>query len=233
MTDQARRRIERDVHDGAQQRLVALRIKLALESERLEHEAPETSAELELLGAEVDETIEEVRAIAHGIYPSVLSDRGLVEALRAAARSTPLSCTVQDDGIGRHSQEIESAVYFACVGALANVGRDATRIMITLWADERLRFEVRDDDPGAAASGSRTGAGWMSRSTAWPRSQGSSRSRRCPARAPASRAACRCADRSEAWVRPCVPASPNRVACALVGLAARRRCWARPNGPAS
>ena len=152
MTDQARRRIERDVHDGAQQRLVALRIKLALESERLEHEAPQTAAELELLGAEVDETIDEVRAIAHGIYPSVLSDRGLVEALRAAARNTPLSCTVQADGIGRHSQEIESAVYFACVGAVANVGREATRIAIRLWADESLRFEVRDDDPGVATS---------------------------------------------------------------------------------
>ena len=149
VTDQARRRIERDVHDGAQQRLVALRIKLALESERLEREAPQTAAELELLGAEVDETIDEVRAIAHGIYPSVLSDRGLVEALRAAARNTPQSCTVQANGVGRHSQEIESAVYFACVGALANVGRDATRITITLWADERLRFEVRDDDPGS------------------------------------------------------------------------------------
>jgi signal transduction histidine kinase len=149
VTDEARRRIERDVHDGAQQRLVALRIKLALESERLEDEAPQTAAELELLGAEVDETIDEVRAIAHGIYPSVLSDRGLVEALRAAARSTPLSCTVQDDGIGRHSQEIESAVYFACVGALANVGREATRIVVTLREDERLRFEVRDDDPGS------------------------------------------------------------------------------------
>jgi signal transduction histidine kinase len=150
VTDQARRRIERDVHDGAQQRLVALRIKLALESERLEHEAPHTAAELELLGAEVDETIDEVRAIAHGIYPSVLSDRGLVEALRAAARSAPLSCTVQDDGIGRHSEEIESAVYFACVGAVANVGREATRIAITLRADERLRFEVRADDAGSA-----------------------------------------------------------------------------------
>jgi signal transduction histidine kinase len=149
VTDQARRRIERDVHDGAQQRLVALRIKLALESERLEHDAPQTAAELELLGAEVDETIDEVRAIAHGIYPSVLGDRGLVEALRAAARSTPLSCTVQDDGIGRHAPEIESAVYFACVGAVANVGREATRITITLSADESLRFEVRDDDPGS------------------------------------------------------------------------------------
>ncbi len=159
VTDQARRRIERDVHDGAQQRLVALRIKLALESERLEQEAPQTAAELELLGAEVDETIEEVRAIAHGIYPSVLSDRGLVEALRAAARSTPLSCTVEDEGIGRHSQEIESAVYFACVAALANIGPDASRITIKLWADERLRFEVRDDDPNAPRPG--PGEGWL------------------------------------------------------------------------
>ncbi len=159
VTDQARRRIERDVHDGAQQRLVALRIKLALESERLEREAPQTAAELELLGAEVDETIDEVRAIAHGIYPSVLSDRGLVEALRAAARSTPLNCTVQDDGIGRHSQEIESAVYFACVEALANVGPGATRITITLWADESLRFEVRDDGPGSRRPDN--GQAWM------------------------------------------------------------------------
>jgi hypothetical protein len=71
-----------------------------------------------------------------------------VEALRAAARSTPLSCTIQDEGVGRHSQEIESAVYFACIGALANVGPEATRIVITLRADDRLRFEVRDDDPG-------------------------------------------------------------------------------------
>lgn len=149
VTDQARRRIERDVHDGAQQRLVALRIKLALESERLADEAPQTAAELELLGAEVDETIDDVRALAQGIYPSVLSDRGLAEALRAAARNTPLSCTVTDDGVGRHSQQIESAVYFACVEALANVSREATRVMIRLWADESLRFEVRYDDPGS------------------------------------------------------------------------------------
>ena len=228
VTDQARRRIERDVHDGAQQRLVALRIKLALESERLEHEAPQTAAELELLGAEVDETIDEVRAIAHGIYPSVLSDRGLVEALRAAARSTPLSCTVHDDGIGRHSQEIESAVYFACVGALANVGRDATRVVITLRADESLRFEVRDDDPVLATARSRAGlAGRAARPPGRGRrgARGRSGARRGHPRHGQRAAAL---TGPEAWVRPCVPASPNRVACPLVGLAARRRSWARP-----
>ena len=157
VTDQARRRIERDVHDGAQQRLVALRIKLALESERLEHEAPETAAELELLGTEVDDTIDEVRAIAHGIYPALLGDRGLVEALRAAALSTPLSCTIDAGGIGRHPLEVESAVYFACVGAVGNVGGEATRVAIKLWEDEHLRFEVRDDDPRPARSRSRPG----------------------------------------------------------------------------
>jgi signal transduction histidine kinase len=149
VTDRARRRIERDVHDGAQQRLVALRIKLALESERLEHDAPETAAELEQLGAEVDETIDEVRAIAHGIYPSLLSDRGLVDALRAAALSAPMSATVDAEAVGRYPPETESAVYFACVAAMDRAVGAATRVAITLWTGERLHFEVRDDGPGS------------------------------------------------------------------------------------
>jgi signal transduction histidine kinase len=147
VTDRARRRIERDVHDGAQQRLVALRIKLALESERLEHDAPETAAELEQLGAEVDETIDEVRAIAHGIYPSLLIDRGLVDALRAAALSAPVSATVDAEAVGRYPSETESAVYFACVAAMDHAEGTATRVAITVWTGERLRFEVRDDGP--------------------------------------------------------------------------------------
>jgi signal transduction histidine kinase len=159
VSDRARRRIERDVHDGAQQRLVALRIKLALESERLEHDAPETAAELEQLGAEVDETIDEVRAIAHGIYPSLLSDRGLVDALRAAALSAPVSATVDARGIGRYPPEPESAVYFACIAAMESATTTATRVAITLRADERLRFEVSDDRPAAAPSGE--ASGWL------------------------------------------------------------------------
>jgi signal transduction histidine kinase len=160
VTDRTRRKIERDVHDGAQQRLVALRIKLALESERLEHDAPEAAAELDQLGAEVDETIDEVRAIAHGIYPSLLSDRGLVDALRAAARNAPLTCTVDAEGVGRCAPEIESAVYFACVAAMGNVAGAAKRVAITLRADEQLRFEVRDDGPGSAQPSDVT-PGWL------------------------------------------------------------------------
>jgi signal transduction histidine kinase len=149
VTDRARRRIERDVHDGAQQRLVALRIKLALESERLEQDAPETAAELEQLGREVDETIDEVRAIAHGIYPSLLTDRGLVDGRGAAGRSAPVSCTVDADTVGRYTPEIENAVYFACVAAVGNVSDEATRVAISLRADERLRFELRGDGPAS------------------------------------------------------------------------------------
>lgn len=148
VADRARRRIERDVHDGAQQRLVALRMKLALERERVEPRFPEAAAELERIGADVEETIDEVRAIAHGIYPSLLADRGLVEALRAAARNAPLTCTIDADGVARLPTEIESAVYFACTTALddavARARGDAT-VSITLRAGDRLRFEVRDD----------------------------------------------------------------------------------------
>ena len=159
VADRARRRIERDVHDGAQQRLVALRIKLALESERLENDAPEAAAELEQLGAEVDEAIDEVRAIAHGIYPSLLSDRGLVDALRAAALSAPVRATVDAQGIGRYPPETESAVYFACIAAMESATTAATRVAITLRADERLRFEVSDDRPAAAQSDD--APGWL------------------------------------------------------------------------
>ena len=232
VTDQARRRIERDVHDGAQQRLVALRIKLALESERLEHEAPQTAAELELLGAEVDETIDEVRAIAHGIYPSVLSDRGLVEALRAAARSTPAEL----HGPGRRHR--------------APLPGDRERGLLRLRRSAGQRRPRGDPDRDHAQGGRepalrgarrRSGRrhvpipgrpGWTSRSTAWRRSQGSSRSKRCPARAPASRAACRCADRlggtgasmrarlaKQGGVPPCGAGRPT----AMLGTAPRSR----------
>ena len=222
------------MHDGAQQRLVALRIKLALESERLEHEAPQTAAELELLGAEVDETIDEVRAIAHGIYPSVLADRGLVEALARGRAEPPLSCTVEADGIGRHSQEIESAVYFACVGARRPTSAaSATRIAITLWADESLRFEVRDDDAGAAASRSRPRR-WLDRA-ARPPGRGRRGARdRSGARRGHPRHGQRAAALTGSGAWACAHACPPRQTrwrAPLWGRPPDGRCWAAPNGP--
>jgi signal transduction histidine kinase len=90
----------------------------------------------------------------------VLGDRGLVDALRAAALSAPVQCSVGADGIGRYPPEIENAVYNACVGALGSVGSEATRIAISLWTDERLRFAVSNN--GARAPDSDPGQdGWL------------------------------------------------------------------------
>jgi signal transduction histidine kinase len=156
---QARRRIERDLHDGAQQRLVAVRAYLALESERQRGRSASTADALERLGDEVEVTIDEVRSIARGIYPSLLADRGLVEALRAAAFAAPLRARVDSDGVGRYAPEVESTIYYACVEALQNAAKHAagaTGVWISLSDTGVLGFEVRDD-----------GAGFTPRAQAW------------------------------------------------------------------
>ena len=122
--DDERRRIERDLHDGAQQRLVALRIQLELAAERADGNG--VSAELlHELGDEVEDALDEVRSLARGIYPALLADRGLVEALRAAALRAPLPTPVLAAGVDRYSPEIENAVYFCCLEALQNAGKHA------------------------------------------------------------------------------------------------------------
>jgi len=159
---QARRRIERDLHDGAQQRLVALRAHLGLESERLRAGAPHSADALEGLALIVDETIDEVRSIARGIYPSLLADRGLVEALRAAALGTPLPARVDADGVGRYDPEVETTVYYACIEALQNAAKHATGatgVWISMSDTGNLRFEVFDDGAGFALASHSPGAG--------------------------------------------------------------------------
>ncbi|HEU0024852.1 MAG TPA: histidine kinase [Thermoleophilaceae bacterium] len=159
--DRQRRGIERDLHDGAQQRLVALRIKLEL-AEDLVREDPERGlVKLHALGGELTEALEEIRALAHGVYPSLLADRGLAEALRAAALHAPIPTEVVPDGVGRYPPELESVVYFCCLEGLQNVSKHAggaTRVTIALAADDELRFEVRDDGPGFNGD-ARSGAG--------------------------------------------------------------------------
>jgi signal transduction histidine kinase len=157
--DRERRRIERDLHDGAQQRLVALRIQLELLEETMEWDTEEGMKKLHELGEEVGETLEEIRALAHGVFPSLLGDRGLAEALGAAALRAPISTIVQPDGVGRYPEDVESAVYFCCLEALQNASKhasDAHAITISLRQDYALRFQVRDDGAGfdtAAAMG--------------------------------------------------------------------------------
>jgi signal transduction histidine kinase len=153
--DAERRRIERDLHDGAQQRLVALRIKLGLAEEALRDDPAGGAERLHALGPEVEATLEEIRALAHGVYPPLLADQGLAEALRAAALRAPLTATVESDGIGRYPPEVESAVYFCCLEALQNAAKHAdgaTLVSISLSGGELLRFEVRDNGAGFEAA---------------------------------------------------------------------------------
>src|SRR4051794_6401293 len=148
---QARRRIERDLHDGAQQRLVALRTHLALESDRQRDSSVSVANALAKLGDDVEETIDEVRSIARGLYPSLLADGGLDEALRAAALGAPIPARVASDGVGRYGPEVETTIYYACVEALQNAvkhAHGATGVWISLSDTGRLRFEVRDDGAG-------------------------------------------------------------------------------------
>jgi len=165
--DAERRKIERNLHDGAQQHLVALAVNLRLTKDMLSDD-PEGAAEmLEALGEAVKETIQELRDLAHGIYPPLLMDSGLPEALRAAANRSPLSVSVAADGIGRHPSELEAAVYFCCLEALQNAGKHApgATVQIMLEEDlEELRFTVSDDGPGFDVATATGGHGFVNMS---------------------------------------------------------------------
>jgi signal transduction histidine kinase len=160
--DRERQRIERDLHDGAQQSLVALRIRLELAGQ-LSGETPARAAQLlGDLGTELDQALEQVRSLARGVYPSLLADRGLNEALRAAALRNPVRTTVDTDGIGRYRPEIEAAVYFCCLEGMQNAMKHAVgveTISVSLAVKEDLRFEVRDDGAGFAETELASGTG--------------------------------------------------------------------------
>ena len=123
--DAERRRVERNLHDGAQQHLVALAVNLRLAKDIIVDDPDAGLEMLDQLAGEVQETIQELRELAHGIYPPLLVDSGLVEALRAAANRSPLPVDVVAEGIGRYSAEVEAAVYFCCLEALQNAAKHA------------------------------------------------------------------------------------------------------------
>jgi signal transduction histidine kinase len=146
-----RRKIERDLHDGAQQRLVALRVKLELAATALEGRDPAHAGVIRALGEEVDATIDEVRSFARGIYPSLLAQTGLRQALCGASRDAALPTTVHAQRLARYPAEIEATVYFSCSEAMQNAGKHAhgaTGVTISVWQDQALHFEVRDDGAG-------------------------------------------------------------------------------------
>lgn len=150
--DAERRKIERNLHDGAQQHLVALAVKLRLIQRLGDADAAQALGMVEEARTDVLATIEEVRALAHGIYPPLLMDRGLPEALHAAAGRCTLPTTVDAAGIGRYAQDVEAAVYFCCLEALQNAGKhagdEATISVVVAADDDELRFEVHDTGAG-------------------------------------------------------------------------------------
>ena len=158
-----RRRIERDLHDGAQQHLAGLSIEIALARE-LAKEDPEVVARLDVLGHGLEDALGELRDLAHGIYPPVLRDFGLKAALAAAARRHTPPAALVADGIGRYPADIEAAVYFCCLEGLQNAGKHAgadahTEVQLSGHHDE-LRFAVTDDGIGCDVESARpSGAG--------------------------------------------------------------------------
>ena len=119
--------------------------------ETLEDDPERARRRLLALGDDVEETLDSIRLLAHGVYPPLLERRGLEGALRAACDSVPIPATAIPDGAGRYSPEIESAVYFCCLEAMQNASKHAAgaqRITISLSGGEQLGFEVRDDGCG-------------------------------------------------------------------------------------
>jgi signal transduction histidine kinase len=149
---EARRSIERDLHDGAQQRLATIAVDLGRASRMFEKDPPQARSIVLSLQGQLEAAIRELRDLAHGIYPPLLGERGLVGALPAAGRRTTLPCTVDVRSLGRHSPSVEAAVYFCCTEAIHNADRHSGGSLITVRASDDagrgLRFSITDDGHG-------------------------------------------------------------------------------------
>ena len=123
--DAERRKLERNLHDGAQQHLVALAVKLRLAKDSVEDDPPAAIEMMDELRTDIQDAIQELRALAHGIFPPLLVSGGLAESLPAAAGRAALPTTLEVTGIGRYPAEVEAAVYFCCLEALQNASKHA------------------------------------------------------------------------------------------------------------
>lgn len=149
--DERARTLERNIHDGAQQQLVALSVKLRLADGLVDRDPAKVHELLADLQTQTTETLEDLRDLARGIYPPLLADQGLPSALEAQARRSPTPVSVEPDGVRRYGRDVESAVYFSCLEALNNASKyaDASAVTIRLSQEDAwLRFEVVDDGRG-------------------------------------------------------------------------------------
>jgi signal transduction histidine kinase len=148
--DEERRRIERNLHDGAQQHLVALKMKVGLAEGLAE---PESKARVILaqLKHDADEAIDNLRELARGIYPPLLASEGLGAALQSQARRLAVPVELDVANLPRQPREVEGAVYFCCLEALQNVTKyaEASSVSVRVWKqDSTLAFQVQDDGKG-------------------------------------------------------------------------------------
>jgi signal transduction histidine kinase len=150
--DAERRRMERDLHDGAQQHLVLLKMKLGMLEEAIDRDPIAAKTQTAELKEDLGRALAELRDLAHGIYPAVLEHEGLAAALRAAVEQAPISGTVESNGAGRYKPELEAAVYFCCLEALQNAAKHAgegAAVRVSLAEqDGDLTFEVADSGKG-------------------------------------------------------------------------------------
>jgi signal transduction histidine kinase len=151
VADAARRSLERDLHDGAQQRLLAMSVTIERARKELlagRHEG--AAALLGQLAADNREVVTELRELARGIYPPLLTERGLVAALQSTARRSTVPVTLDVADVERTSRQVEAAAYFCILEALTNAAKhaDATEVLVTVRGRPHLRFSVSDDGRG-------------------------------------------------------------------------------------
>jgi signal transduction histidine kinase len=160
--DEERRKIERNIHDGAQQQLVALTVKLRLAEQSLDRDLDKAREILGQIQGEAQTALEDLRDLARGIYPPLLADSGLAAALTAQAKRAAVPTSVAAADVGRFPQDVEVAVYFCALEALNNVakysGANSAHVMLAR-NDGHLSFEVTDDGVGFDPRTSNHGTG--------------------------------------------------------------------------
>jgi signal transduction histidine kinase len=160
--DERAKALERNLHDGAQQQLVALAVKVRLMESLISKDPEKATAIAREVGADAGDALENLRDLARGIYPPLLADKGLVAAIEGQARKAAIPTDVRVENVGRYAQDVETAVYFCTLEALNNVVKyaGATRAEVRLaQTNGELTFEIIDDGGGFDPSETGYGTG--------------------------------------------------------------------------
>jgi signal transduction histidine kinase len=150
--DDERRRIERNLHDGAQQQFVAVKMKASMAKQLVDKGDSDRAAELlAQVIADVDDGVQSLRELAHGIYPPLLEAEGLPTALRSQAKKAPIEVSVSTHGLGRYEPEIEAAIYFCALEAIQNAVKhgEANHVDVSIAQEgDELHVQITDDGRG-------------------------------------------------------------------------------------